>query len=123
MNGGEEPAAWLVPNEIEDELHVGRPCFVNNKVHSSLFQDVFVRPGKWFRPDVGGNWMMTISRQACMLFVTPAEWFGHAGSNCAAAGREHVRPDPYRLLGPRSARDAPSQGVGWFWFNTDRGRA
>jgi hypothetical protein len=55
MYRGEESAARLVPNEIENELHVSRPCFVDNQVGSHLFQDVFVGPGKWFRPDVGGN--------------------------------------------------------------------
>ena len=48
MDCGEESAARLVPNEIEDELHVGRPCFVTNKVSRSLFQDVFVAPENGF---------------------------------------------------------------------------
>jgi hypothetical protein len=29
-------------------LHVGRPCFVTNKVSRSLFQDVFVAPENGF---------------------------------------------------------------------------
>jgi hypothetical protein len=48
-------------------LHVGRPCFVTNQIRSRLFQDVFVGPGKWFRPAVGRNSMMTILRRARML--------------------------------------------------------
>ncbi|WKA31839.1 hypothetical protein [Bradyrhizobium roseum] len=31
---------------------VERPCFVINQIDRALFQDVFVRPGKWFRPGV-----------------------------------------------------------------------
>jgi hypothetical protein len=64
---GEESAAWLVPNEIEDELHVGCPCLVNNQVDSRLFQDVFVGRRKRFHPSLSRNWMMTISRPERML--------------------------------------------------------
>jgi hypothetical protein len=45
---GEESVARLVPDEIEDELHVGRPCFVINQLRRSLFQDVFVVPENGF---------------------------------------------------------------------------
>jgi len=55
MDCGEESAARLIPNEIEEKLHAGRPCFLNNQIRSRLFQDVFVGSGKWFRPDVGVN--------------------------------------------------------------------
>ena len=39
---GEESAARLVPDEIEDELHGDCPCFVTNQIRRALFQDVFV---------------------------------------------------------------------------------
>jgi hypothetical protein len=45
----------MIANEVEEKLHAGRPCFLNNHVRSPLFQDVFVGSGKWFRRDVGAT--------------------------------------------------------------------
>ena len=52
-HGGEVPAARLVPNQIEDELHFGRPRFVVNEEYLALcFKMVSSVKGKGFVPSL-----------------------------------------------------------------------
>jgi hypothetical protein len=50
---GEVAAARLIPNQIEDELHFGRPVLILTKIPTLLFQHRFVGSGKWFRSESG----------------------------------------------------------------------
>ena len=57
----------MVPNQIEDELHVDGPRFVDNEDGGFLFQDVFVGSGKRFRPVPRRICLMTKFRRTGML--------------------------------------------------------
>jgi hypothetical protein len=112
----------LIPDEIEEELHFDRPVFLTTRyavlcfrMFSSARENGFVR-ALW-RQLNDDNFAAGVH-----AFCDTSGVIRHAGSNRIVAGREHVRPDPYCLLGPRPARDAASQRIGWLWFNADRCR-
>jgi hypothetical protein len=48
--GDEVAAAGIVIDQVEEELHGGRPCiYFDNYLDGRLFQACFVAPGKGFR--------------------------------------------------------------------------
>ena len=48
--GDEIAATGIVVDQLEEELHGGRPCiYFDNDLNGHLFQACFVAPGKGFR--------------------------------------------------------------------------